>query len=149
MEIEDSASAKKELDRLEEEMEAFLVKFEALQAPDMRVIYLFKTQFLCFVMELIFQQARDKLREVSEKFNEVNEEYRDVALMTKRLRKAFNEVKQQRLQLFKACFDHVCEQIDGIYKASVETKMMDLVGLMLCFLTGIDGQPVSPGLSRD
>jgi structural maintenance of chromosome 1 len=50
-----------------------------------------------------------------EKLQWTNTEFEKVCAKTKKAQQAFERVKQERFDLFMSCFEHVLNQIDGIY----------------------------------
>lgn len=57
-----------------------------------------------------------KLDLAREKLHETNEEFEKARVKAKRAKQAFERVKKERFDLFTACFEHVSNEIDGIYK---------------------------------
>lgn len=62
-------------------------------------------------------KAMQKLESVSEKIVATNEEFENARKKAKKAKAAFEKVKNQRYEKFKACCDHITEEIDGIYKS--------------------------------
>ena len=52
-----------------------------------------------------------------DKVYETNQDYGKTSARSKRAKEAFEAVKKERYDLFMECFQHVSENIDGIYKA--------------------------------
>lgn len=59
-----------------------------------------------------------KLDLAREKLHETNEEFEKARVKTKKAKQAFERVKKERFDLFMSCFEHVSNEIDGIYKVS-------------------------------
>merc|ERR1712059_46743 len=61
-------------------------------------------------------KAMQKLDEAREKLAEANKDFDNVRRKAKTAKQNFERVKQERYDLFMACFEHVSNTIDGIYK---------------------------------
>lgn len=59
-----------------------------------------------------------KLDLAREKLHETNEEFEKARVKTKKAKQAFERVKKERFDLFMSCFEHVSNEIDGIYKVN-------------------------------
>ena len=57
-----------------------------------------------------------KLELARDKLHETNEEFEKARQKTKKAKQAFERAKKERFDLFMACFDHVSNEIDSIYK---------------------------------
>ncbi len=53
-----------------------------------------------------------------EKLHETNEEFEKARVKAKRAKQAFERVKKDRFDRFTACFEHVSNEIDAIYKVT-------------------------------
>merc|ERR1711962_769505 len=62
-------------------------------------------------------QAMQKLDEAREKLEMANKDFDTVRRKAKQAKQNFERVKQERYDLFMACFEHVSNTIDGIYKS--------------------------------
>merc|ERR1712203_415393 len=62
-------------------------------------------------------KAMQKLDEAREKLAEANKDFDTVRRKAKQAKQNFERVKQERYDLFMACFGHVSNTIDGIYKS--------------------------------
>jgi len=62
-------------------------------------------------------KAMQKLDEAREKLAEANKDFDTVRRKAKQAKQNFERVKQERYDLFMACFEHVSNTIDGIYKS--------------------------------
>lgn len=88
---------KKKSDHLARELQAKLDTIEKIQMPNMK--------------------AMQKLDKVTEKIASTNEEFEAARKKAKKAKTAFEKVKNERIDRFKRCCDHISEAIDGIYKA--------------------------------
>merc|ERR1712223_1413246 len=61
-------------------------------------------------------KAMQKLDEAREKLEMANKDFDTVRRKAKQAKQNFERVKQERYDLFMACFEHVSNTIDGIYK---------------------------------
>merc|ERR1712059_206020 len=61
-------------------------------------------------------KAMQKLDEAREKLAEANKDFDNVRRKAKTAKQNFERVKEERYDLFMACFEHVSNTIDGIYK---------------------------------
>lgn len=59
-----------------------------------------------------------KLELARDKLHETNEEFEKARQKTKKAKQAFERVKKERFDLFQACFEHVSNEIDSIYKVN-------------------------------
>merc|ERR1719471_1234729 len=62
-------------------------------------------------------KAMQKLDEAREKLEMANKDFDTVRRKAKQAKQNFERVKQERYDLFMACFEHVSNTIDGIYKS--------------------------------
>lgn len=90
-----------------------------------------------------------KLETVSEKIAATNEEFENARRKAKKAKLAFEKVKNMRFTKFKACYDHISEAIDGIYKSLARNEAAQAY---LCpdnpeepYLEGINYNCVAPG----
>lgn len=90
-----------------------------------------------------------KLETVSEKIAATNEEFENARRKAKKAKVAFEKVKSLRYTKFKACYDHISEAIDGIYKSLARNEAAQAY---LCpdnpeepYLEGINYNCVAPG----
>ena len=67
-----------------------------------------------------------KLDLAREKLHETNEEFEKARVKAKRAKQAFERVKKERFDLFTSCFEHVSNEIDGIYKVLDAVICFDL-----------------------
>lgn len=61
-------------------------------------------------------QAIQKLYLAKEKLHETNEEFEQSRKKAKKAKTQFEKVKKERHDRFMACFEHVANEIDPIYK---------------------------------
>lgn len=61
-------------------------------------------------------KAMQKLDLAREKLQETNEEFDSARKRAKKAKQAFERVKKERYDKFMAFFEHVSNEIDGIYK---------------------------------
>lgn len=90
-----------------------------------------------------------KLETVSEKIAATNEEFENARRKAKKAKLAFEKVKNMRFTKFKACYDHISDAIDGIYKSLARNEAAQAY---LCpdnpeepYLEGINYNCVAPG----
>lgn len=88
---------KKKSDNLNKELGSKMDTIEKIQMPNMK--------------------AMQKLDRVTEKIASTNEEFEAARKKAKKAKAAFEKVKNDRIDRFKRCCDHISEAIDGIYKA--------------------------------
>lgn len=95
--LSEPEQVKKKSDNLNKELAAKLDTIEKIQMPNMK--------------------AMQKLDRVTEKIASTNEEFEAARKKAKKAKSAFEKVKNDRIDRFKRCCDHISEAIDGIYKA--------------------------------
>ena len=61
-------------------------------------------------------KAIQKLYIAREKLQETNEEFDSARKRAKKARQTFERVKKERYEKFMSFFEHVCNEIDSIYK---------------------------------
>lgn len=64
----------------------------------------------------LISQAMQKLDLAREKLQETNEEFDTARKKAKKTKQSFEKVKKERHDRFMDCFEHVSNEIDGIYK---------------------------------
>jgi structural maintenance of chromosome 1 len=67
-------------------------------------------------------KAMQKLDRVTEKIASANEEFESALRKAKKAKAAFEKVKNDRIDRFKRCCDHISEAIDGIYKSLAKNE---------------------------
>merc|ERR1711922_127621 len=67
-------------------------------------------------------KAMQKLDEAREKLEMANKDFDTVRRKAKQAKQNFERVKQERYDLFMACFEHVCNEIDAIYKSLAKNQ---------------------------
>merc|ERR1719510_269131 len=82
--------------RMEKTISDLMATIHRIQAPNMK--------------------AMQKLDEAREKLQEANKDFESVRKKAKAAKQNFERIKQERYDLFMACFEHVSNTIDGIYK---------------------------------
>lgn len=97
LELNSNEAIKKMNDTLQKELHSKQDTLERIQTPNLK--------------------AMQKLESVSEKIAATNEEFENARKKAKKAKAAFEKVKNQRYEKFKACCDHITEEIDGIYKS--------------------------------
>ncbi|KAJ6630190.1 Structural maintenance of chromosomes protein 1A [Pseudolycoriella hygida] len=122
-------SVKKMHDNLNKDLQSKQEVLERIQAPNMK--------------------AMQKLETVSEKIAATNEEFENARRKAKKAKLAFEKVKTMRFTKFKACYDHISDAIDGIYKSLARNEAAQAY---LCpdnpeepYLEGINYNCVAPG----
>lgn len=102
MELDDNDHVKKVEKRLEKQINELESTITRIQAPNMR--------------------AMQKLDEAREKLEETNREFEMARKRARQAKTNFERIKQERLDLFLKCFDHVSNTIDDIYKALAKNQ---------------------------
>ncbi|XP_057376078.1 structural maintenance of chromosomes protein 1A-like [Daphnia carinata] len=98
----ESDEVRREGDRLQRHVNELNNTIQRIQAPNMR--------------------AMQKLDLAREKLHETNEEFEKARVKTKKAKQAFERVKKERFDLFMSCFEHVSNEIDGIYKSLAKNQ---------------------------
>ncbi|KAJ8675161.1 hypothetical protein QAD02_010947 [Eretmocerus hayati] len=93
---------KKCMDKLKKEINELSNKIQRIQAPNMKAI--------------------QKLYLAKEKLQETNEEFEQLRKKAKKAKTQFEKVKKERYDRFTACFDHVSNEIDPIYKSLAKNQ---------------------------
>lgn len=76
-----------------------------------------------------------KLDLAREKLHETHEEFEKARKKAQKSKQAFERVKKERFDLFMACFEHVSNEIDGIYKVWLYNfYFISIITLFLCSL---------------
>ncbi|VVC91360.1 unnamed protein product, partial [Leptidea sinapis] len=96
-ELEEADDIKRRADKLQKNINSLQNTVDKIQAPNMR--------------------AMQKLNEVREKVNATNEAFVAARKRAHKAKLAFEKVKKERHDKFQQCFEHVANEIDGIYKA--------------------------------
>lgn len=94
---------KKAMDKLNRSINDLQNTIQRIQAPNMKAI--------------------QKLYLAKEKLQETNEEFEQMRKKAKKVKTQFEKVKKERHDRFMACFEHVCNEIDYIYKVLVYEKI--------------------------
>ncbi|XP_042870292.1 structural maintenance of chromosomes protein 1A-like isoform X1 [Penaeus japonicus] len=96
-ELDDSDDVHKAEKRMQKHINDLMNTIQRIQAPNMK--------------------AMQKLDLAREKLQETNEEFDSARKRAKKAKQAFERVKKERYDKFMAFFEHVSNEIDGIYKA--------------------------------
>merc|ERR1739846_133926 len=88
--------------RMEKTISDLMATIHRIQAPNMK--------------------AMQKLDEAREKLQEANKDFESVRKKAKAAKQNFERIKQERYDLFMKCFEHVSNNIDGIYKALAKNQ---------------------------
>lgn len=64
----------------------------------------------------------EKLHAAKEKLQETNEEFEQSRKKAKKAKTQFEKVKKERHDRFQACFEHVANEIDPIYKVTMNFR---------------------------
>ena len=109
---------RREGDRLQRQVNELSNTIQRIQAPNMRVCRLFYplSKTICLSKTIFLFQAMQKLDLAREKLHETHEEFEKARKKAQKSKQAFERVKKERFDLFMACFEHVSNEIDGIYK---------------------------------
>ncbi|KAK9464657.1 RecF/RecN/SMC [Lipomyces arxii] len=73
-------------------------------------------------------KAVERLEEVEGRLDVTEKEFDKARRDAKRAKDAFNQVKEQRLNLFNQAYSHIADQIDKIYKELTKSKSFPLGG---------------------
>lgn len=73
-------------------------------------------------------RAIERLEVVQERLKTVDTEYEDARKHAKRAKDEFQQVKEQRFRLFKKAFDHISDQITGIYRELTRSDKLPMGG---------------------
>jgi hypothetical protein len=65
-----------------------------------------------------------------EKLQETNEEFETARRHARKAKQNFERVKKERHDRFMNCFEHVANEIDNIYKASMENRQHSVCKLI-------------------
>jgi hypothetical protein len=60
----------------------------------------------------------EKLEHAKENLMKTNEEFENARKRAKKAKANFDRIKKERYDKFTRCFEHVSNEIDGIYKVS-------------------------------
>jgi len=101
-ELYEPEEVKREGDKLQRHVTELGNTIQRIQAPNMR--------------------AMQKLDQAREKLHETHEEFEKARVKAKKAKQAFERVKKERFDLFTACFEHVCNEIDTIYKSLAKNQ---------------------------
>lgn len=93
---------KKVADKLAKAISDQSLTLQKIQAPNMKAI--------------------QKLEMAREKLQETNEEFEAARRRAKKAKQAFERVKKERHDKFMACFEHVANEIDNIYKSLAKNQ---------------------------
>ncbi|XP_012263621.1 structural maintenance of chromosomes protein 1A [Athalia rosae] len=98
----DEEDIKKTNEKLNKVISALQDKIQRIQAPNMK--------------------ALQKLYAAKEKLQETNEEFEQSRKKAKKAKTQFEKVKKERHDRFMACFEHVANEIDPIYKSLAKNQ---------------------------
>ncbi|KAF7992843.1 hypothetical protein HCN44_005187 [Aphidius gifuensis] len=98
----DDDDLRKETDKFNKELNKIQCDMQKIQAPNMKAI--------------------QKLYLAKEKLHETNEEFEQSRRRAKKAKTAFEKVKKERHDKFMACFEHVANEIDPIYKSLAKNQ---------------------------
>ncbi|XP_033230751.1 structural maintenance of chromosomes protein 1A-like [Belonocnema kinseyi] len=98
----DEDAYKKTSDKLNKSINEVQNAIQRIQAPNMKAI--------------------QKLYLAKEKLQETNEEFDQARKKAKKAKTQFEKVKKERLDRFMACFEHVANEIDPIYKSLAKNQ---------------------------
>lgn len=98
----DDDDLRKETDKFNKDLNKIQCDMQKIQAPNMKAI--------------------QKLYLAKEKLHETNEEFEQSRRRAKKAKTAFEKVKKERHDKFMACFEHVANEIDPIYKSLAKNQ---------------------------
>ncbi|KAL1497486.1 hypothetical protein ABEB36_008443 [Hypothenemus hampei] len=94
-------------------------------------------------------KAMEKLEIAQGKLQSTNEEFENFRKQNKKAKAAFEKIKLQRYEKFTACFEHVADQIDNIYKSLSQNQsaqaFLGAENPEEPYLDGINYNCVAPG----
>lgn len=93
---------KKASDKLNSSINDLQNTIQKIQAPNMKAV--------------------QKLYLAKEKLQETNEEFEQSRKKAKKAKASFEKVKKERHDRFMTCFEHVCNEIDAIYKSLAKNQ---------------------------
>lgn len=73
-------------------------------------------------------RAMERLEAVQDRLKTTDKDFDDARRRAKRARGDFQDVKEQRFELFKKAFSHISEQIDPIYKDLTRSDKLPMGG---------------------
>ena len=91
-------------------------------------------------------KAMQKLDLAREKLQETNEEFDSARKRAKKAKQAFERVKKERYDRFMGFFEHVSNEIDGIYK--VNLWFLFKFGMIMKFFLVIGQESVCSSVLR-
>ncbi|KAK3931183.1 Structural maintenance of chromosomes protein 1A [Frankliniella fusca] len=100
--LEEADEIKKRGDKLQRAINSLMDTIQRIQAPNMK--------------------AMQKLDLAREKLQETNEEFDTARKKAKKTKQSFEKVKKDRHDRFMDCFEHVSNEIDGIYKSLAKNQ---------------------------
>ncbi|GME94886.1 unnamed protein product [Ambrosiozyma monospora] len=74
------------------------------------------------------QKARERLDDAEVRLDDINSEFSSARNVEKQIDNEFEAVKKQRYELFMNAFNHISNQIDGIYKELTRSTVSPLGG---------------------
>ncbi|KAB7504239.1 Structural maintenance of chromosomes protein 1A, partial [Armadillidium nasatum] len=101
-ELDDSDDVRKMENKMQKHINELMNIIQRIQAPNMK--------------------AMQKLEFAREKLHETNEEFDNARKRAKKSKQAFEKVKKERYDRFMSFFEHVSNEIDGIYKALAKNQ---------------------------
>lgn len=78
--------------------------------------------FYFYLNGLLFPQALEKLEHAKENLVKTNEEFENARKRAKKAKASYERIKKERIDKFMTCFEHVSNEIDGIYKVCITRK---------------------------
>lgn len=100
--LEEKDEIKKRENKLTKAIHALQDTLQKIQAPNMK--------------------AMEKLELAQGKLQSTNEEFENFRKQNRKAKAAFEKIKHQRYEKFTACFDHVANEIDTIYKSLAQNQ---------------------------
>lgn len=100
--LDEADDIKKRGDKLQRAINSLMDTIQRIQAPNMK--------------------AMQKLDLAREKLQETNEEFDTARKKAKKTKQSFEKVKKDRHDRFMDCFEHVSNEIDGIYKSLAKNQ---------------------------
>lgn len=127
--LEEKDEIKKRENKLTKAINSLQDTLQKIQAPNMK--------------------ALEKLELAQGKLQSNHEEFENLRVQNKRAKVAFEKIKLQRYEKFTACFDHVANEIDAIYKSLAQNQsaqaFLGAENPEEPYLDGINYNCVAPG----
>lgn len=102
MDLDDQDEVAKYDKKLGKSIQEMTAKLQSIQAPNMK--------------------ALEKLEHAKENLVKTNEEFENARKRAKKAKASYERIKKERIDKFMTCFEHVSNEIDGIYKSLAQNQ---------------------------